>query len=125
MARLIVVVFASLVNAREYTFARRGPRTENGDAVLSVAVSGRCAPKLSSLRYNRVMEGWRSDVKAFGLAEDSIIVVRFKASAGTRCYAHLTLTSAEHGDVAQALQVSTDPIYALLAIVSSWSGSVT
>ena len=34
---------------------------------------------LPTLRYNRVMEG--SDVKAFGFAEGSNIVARFKASA--------------------------------------------
>ncbi len=56
----------------------KGTGEKSAEVPVDLNQATRIIQILSTLRYNRVMEG--SDVKAFGLAEGGLFVVRFDAS---------------------------------------------
>ncbi len=78
---------------------------------------------LPSLRYNRVMEG--SDVKAFGLADGGLFIVRFEAGGSTYTLHIGDLNSAQtysyvqRGDSGPVVQVPARDVAMLVRVVAN------
>ncbi|MEP7285974.1 MAG: DUF4340 domain-containing protein [Chloroflexota bacterium] len=100
----------------------KGTDEKGASVPVDLAQVSRMLQVLSSLRYNRVMEG-TADVKTFGFEGGGFFIVRF--DAGQQYSLHIgDLNSAQtnayiqRGDDPTVLQVPSDQIFILLLMIS-------